>query len=277
MLETKNDESLELLSRVRDKRKQKEYARLLRCPERQRNAALMEFRVAGHMEKCGFPVINWAPKGQGRSKGEFIVRACDGRGVFVEVKSPSWQAEVMNWSGKKPSASQEQRLEQPKYIDGEGGPVAPWMALRFAIVKSYDDQNKFRNGSRNLLVVADDSFVSLEHGTELLAEAALYSTSNSDPGYFTDQRYERLGGVAVFWVGPGIWVSQEKQRVAYHMRLFLNPYAKSELPEDMQKAFRGGDVQPKIPLVGREPSPLEKYLANPSSWSWCRHHREASC
>jgi hypothetical protein len=266
MLEREKDEALELLSNVWDKRQREEYSRRLQCPERQRNAALMELRVAGHMKKSGFPVIEWAPGGQGGSKGEFIVQARAGHAVFVEVKSPDWQAEVMNWNGKKRNARQMQRKKQPKYIDGKGGPTAPWMALRFAINKSYKHQNKYNNDSRNLLVVADDLFVSLEHGTELQAGQALYSTSKNDPGYFTNQRYERLGGVAVFWVGPGIWVSEEKQRLAYHMKLFLNPNAKIELPRDMQRAFRDEATEPKVPLVGREPSPLEKYLANPSEW-----------
>jgi len=266
VLVREKDEAFELLENVRDKQQRQEFAQRLQSPEKHRSAALMELRVARYLEQGGFPVIEWAPGGAGQSKGEFIVKAGDGHGVFVEVKSPGWQAEVMNWNGKKPSASQKQRLEQPKYIDGEGGATAPWMALRFAIDKSYKNQNKFKNDSRNLLVVADDLIVPLEHGTELQADMALYSTSKNDPGYFTDQRYEKLGGVAVFWVVPGIWASEKEQRVVYRMKLFLNPNAKLQLPEDLQRAFRHEASQPQIPLVGRQPSPLEKYLANPSQW-----------
>ncbi len=266
MLVRKKDEAFELLVNVRDKQQREEFAQRLRNAEKHRSAALMELRVARCMEEGGFPVIEWAPGGAGQSKGEFIVQAGDGHRVFVEVKSPGWQAEVMNWSGKKPNALQEQRLEQPKYIDGEGGATAPWMALRFAIDKSYKNQNKFKNDSRNLLVVADDLIVPLEHGTDMQAEQALFSTVETDPGYFTDDRYEKLGGVGVFWVIPGILVSEKEQRVLYRMKLFVNSEAKLQLPEDMQRAFRDEATQPQIPLVGRELSALEKYLANPSPW-----------
>ncbi len=84
----------------------------------------------------------------------------------------------------------------------------------------------------NLLVVADDLFISIEHCLQVSVPQALYVPG----GYFTDQRYERLGGVGIFWIDQELG----KSEVGYHMRVFLNPNAlpATALPRDMQDALK---------------------------------------
>jgi hypothetical protein len=265
VLETQREEIARLMSLVQNGKKRQEYsARFSSGREQEITSALTELRVASHMEASGFRVIHWAPAGQGLSIGEFTVEAGP-REVFVEVKGPGWPGEVTNRKGRQSTQSQIQRLQQPKYIDGKGGPVGPSEAIRFAIDKAY---KKFKDDRPNLLVVADNLFVSLQYGTDLHAWPALYSTSKSDPGYFTNTRYDRLSGVGVFWVSPGIFSSQNMQRQEYHMRLFLNTKAKIALPSDLQRAFQDTVVETKVPLIGRQRTPLEKYLDDPSQWKY---------
>jgi hypothetical protein len=220
----------------------------------------MELRVAKHLEDSGFRVVAWRPLGAGRNEGECIVEGPWKQQVFVEVKSPGWEGEA---SEDERMAA---RLTLAKHVDLECRPVAPWLKIQYAVDKAY---KKFRADVPNLLVIAADLFLSLEHGTDLHAGQALYSGSRTRPGYFADARYHRLGGVALFWVKFGrFWVSEHKQSLDYQMRLFLNPraLAATALPPDMQRAFPDEPIEAKGPLVGREPSPLEKYLADPSEW-----------
>jgi hypothetical protein len=222
----------------------------------------MELRVALYLKVNGFPVAEWSPVGTGGREGEFVVEGTAKKRVFVEVKGPEWQSEIPKDELKAG------RSRQPKYIDMECRSIPPpYKAIQFAIDKAY---GKLRDNIPNLLVVADDLIVSLEHETDFEAEAALYSDSPTGPGYFTDRRYEKLGGVGVFWVRFGrVWVSEYKRsRPDYQMRLFLNPNALSAtaLPPDLLTALRDEPIQPKVPLVRREATALEKWLANPSKW-----------
>jgi hypothetical protein len=235
----------------------------IRGPNKQRNGALAELRVALYLKVNGFPVVAWSPVGAGGRQGEFVVEGSAKQRVFVEVKGPEWQSEVPEDERKAG------RSRQPKYVDMECRSIPPrWEAIQFAIAKAYE---KLRDNIPNLLVVADDLFVSLEHETDFEAEEALYSDCPTNPGYISDRRYEKLGGVGVFWVNRGsIWESEHKRgRLNYQMRLHLNPNALSStaLPPDVHRAFRDEPIEPKGPfLVGPEPSPLEKYVANPSEW-----------
>src|SRR5436190_22763654 len=49
------------------------YIGALQGPDKQRNAALRELRVALYWERSGFPVLEWSPLGAGGNKGEFVV------------------------------------------------------------------------------------------------------------------------------------------------------------------------------------------------------------
>lgn len=214
------------------------YCNDLRLSDDRRNSALMELRVGLHLEQSGFGLVKWDPEGYEGAKGEFTVEGPDKQhDVFVEVKSPSYKGEVFDWKGKTRSTSQLARVKQPKHLDGEGGAVAPWQGVRYAVDKAYNQQSKFRADTPNLLVVADDMFVSATRRSELTAFQALYSTYQTDPGYFTDKRCERLGGVGLFGVNQQL----VEPDVTYQMTLFLNPNSLpgTKLPLDLCRAFGG--------------------------------------
>jgi hypothetical protein len=262
--EEEKDELETLLEFAQKKGQLGEYVSRLRCPEKHRNAALMELRVAFYLEENGFLVVGWSPAGVGGHFGEFAVEGTAKQRVFVEVKGPEWE-----WQGQvQEDELKAGRSGQPKYIDMECRSIRPpWKAIQFAVDKAY---GRLRDNVSNLVVSAGDLFVSLEHETDSAAQEALYSNSPPGFGYFTDQRYQNLGGVGVFWVTfEGICISEHgRGRPVYHMRLYLNPNALSAtaLPPDLQAAFRNEPVQPKVPLVGREPSQLERYLADSQKW-----------
>jgi len=224
------DELEDLLEFTDEKGQRDRYWKDLRQSNDRRDSALMELRAARYLEQVSLPVIEWFPSGCGNSEGEFLVETPGKHQVFVEVKSPSWKGELFAWNGKERDAGRMERLKQPKYIDGEGGPVAPWQGIRFAIDKAYQ---KFKNDTPNLLIIADDMHVSLAHGTEIQAHTALYLSMPNDMGYFTDQRYKRLGAVGIFWLGSDV----DAREVRYHMRLFLNPktLTPTALPSDVQE------------------------------------------
>jgi hypothetical protein len=83
----------------------------------------------------------------------------------------------------------------------------------------------------NLLVIADDLFVSLWHGTGLQMGTALYDSR--DGGYFTNASRQNLGGVGVFWI------THNGSEILYTMKLFLNPHALPAvaIPEELARAF----------------------------------------
>ena len=207
------DELETLLNFLESQGQCRSYIGRLEGPNKQRNAALMELRVALHLDRSGYPVVKWSPLGAGVNEGEFVVEGPDKRRVFVEVKGPEWESEVPKDELKAG------RSRQPKYIDMEGQSIPPrYKSIQFAVDKAY---KKFRDDTPNLLVIADHLFIPLEHETEFEAESALYSDSRTSPGYFSDRRYEKLGGVAVFWVRLGrFWISEDKQSLDYQMRLF---------------------------------------------------------
>lgn len=189
----------------------------------QRDSALAELRVAYFLERNGFTVSEWRPVGLPPKKGEFVVRCPSGAEVFVEVKSPGWEGEL----------TQEQRLSgrlsEPKYINGEVRYADNSQAIGFAVDKAYP---KFPPSRHNLLVVADDLFLSMEYYPSMWARRGLY---DSPDGKFATSAFERLGGVGLFWV------KQDRQTIWYEMPLFLNPFATdaARLPLDFAQAFRG--------------------------------------
>jgi len=199
------------------------------CPEltrraSQRDSALSELRVAFFFDRSGFPVSEWRPLAEPPKEVEFAIGCASGDTIFIEVKSPGWEMEL----------SQAERLagrtKEPKYQNGEGRMFANNEAITFAVDKAYP---KFSATHSNLLVVADDLFVSMEHGTEWWADAALYDPGRG--GKFTSTTYERLGGVGCFW-----W-SRKAGQMQYEMPLFVNPLVLSScaLPSVFVQAFHG--------------------------------------
>jgi hypothetical protein len=133
----------------------------------QRDSALEELRVAFFFHRNSFRVTEWEPVGAGGREGEFMISGPSSIGkIFVEVKSPGWEFELtLQERGAR-------RPPRPKLIIGEARSYDPQAAIRFAVQKAYP---KFKPDQPNLLVIADDLFVSLEHGTDMAASRALYS------------------------------------------------------------------------------------------------------
>ncbi len=67
------DELEKLLAFAQSKGRFDSYLARLRGSDSQRDSALMELRVARHLEACGFEVVEWDPKGLGTGTGEFLV------------------------------------------------------------------------------------------------------------------------------------------------------------------------------------------------------------
>jgi hypothetical protein len=199
----------------------------LRSPRpHERDEALQEIRVAYHLSERGFPICDWEPLGAGEHKGEFNIRARESSLVFVEVKAPGWESEL---SDAQRAAG---RQKEEKYRRGiEGGAVGPWRGIRQAIRKAYP---KFLDSQANLLVIADDYFVSLNEWGDLAAGQALLldSTALGERGYFCSSLYENLGGVAFFSAAIS------EQRVEYQFTLYRNPKTlkTTALPDSLNDA-----------------------------------------
>jgi hypothetical protein len=203
-------------------------------------SAQAELRVAFFLHRNSFRVVEWEPAGAGASKGEFTVEGSARAPVFMEVKSPGWEGELT------PQELKAGRQHQPKDLYCDGRAVAPWERVQFEICKAY---KKFAPETRNLLIVADDLFVGLNHGTEIWANYALYSPRTG--GCFVDASYRNLGGVAFFEIVAN------RDPVAYEMEVFLNPHALPSvaLPGDIRAAFRAKGEVKQTPLAVRTVKP----------------------
>jgi hypothetical protein len=185
--------------------------RLSRGRAHERDEALQELRTAFFLSHNGFPILKWEPPGLPPTFGEYTLGA-EGQNVFVEVKSPGWEAEL---SADEIKAG---RAKRPKWVDGDGRAVAPWLQARQCVARAY---RKFTDTQPNLLVIADDFHVPLTNESDQLAIALFERNTvfNGEPGYFTGSAYERLGGVAVFSA------TLARSDVEYAFRLFENPCA----------------------------------------------------
>ncbi len=207
------------------------WSRLTTRDVRQRDSALNELRVACHLRDHSFRIVDWEPVGAKAQEGEFLIEGPSGAQTFVEVKSPSWQGELFNF--QDPSTLPDllrrralDRVKLPKDQNLEGGPFNPVSGIRFAIEKTYP---KLTDSTPNLLVIADDLRVGLEHGTEMRAAIAL----SAKDGCFGDSAFERVGGVGMFWL------VNDCKKCSYEMALFVNPHSlsKTRIPDDLRSRF----------------------------------------
>jgi hypothetical protein len=101
-----------------------------------RDSCLAEARGAFHLARNGFRIVQWEPPGEGTTKGEVLVSLGNGLpNIFVEVKQPGWQGEhVPRRVRERQTLSGEARQQcyartkMEKYLDGDGGAVAPQIA-----------------------------------------------------------------------------------------------------------------------------------------------------
>jgi hypothetical protein len=150
--------------------------------------------------------------------------SADGQPVFVEVKSPGWEAEL---SLDEIKAG---RTKAPKYVQGDGRSVAPWLQTRECVKRAY---HKFTDNQPNLLLIADDFHVSLANDLEQV-KIGLFETNpvlGGEPGYFTNSAYERLSGVGLF----ASHLISDRIAVEYSLIVLANPFALNDtrLPESI--------------------------------------------
>lgn len=216
--------------------------RLHTSTKEQRDETFAEIGCAYFLEKkLGFPIIGWEPPGVDGKKGEFHVVLPDSRQMFVEVKSPGWEAEITR---SEPDAAAAARLAQPKYLGVEAffyGAEAP---IGAAVKKAY---GKFPDTTPTLLLIFDDERVPL---TEMYLDdvlGALYEkhipgakdpadpTKDKEDGPFADGRFERLGAVGILNYGYGGTPGDLR------FMLFRNPHALHAVTIPSE-AFHGRDV-----------------------------------
>jgi len=195
----------------------------LRNRAAQRDETLAEIGVAYFLERhSGLSIAQWEPAG-GRGTGEFQVALPAGAEMFVEVKSPGWEAEVAQFTRNR-GRGKPLRLAQPKHIEGDGGATVPWWNVRGAVRKAYE--KVLPDTIPTLLVIHDDLIRPL-HGWLYWVGIALYcprGRGQHDPksdylgedGCFVGSAFERLGAVGILNV--------EYAGARYHFTLFDNPH-----------------------------------------------------
>lgn len=150
-----------------------------------REETFAEIKAACFIEKCaGYPITTWEPSGNNGKLGEFSF-TFENQEIFCEVKSPGWEREIVEREGPKSP-----RLNQPKYIRGEGGSFGNWEYVQDTVLKAY---SKFPDSKPNLLILVDDFKVSLGDD-QIDMWKALYKPN---VGCFTTSEYCNLGAVAV--------------------------------------------------------------------------------
>src|SRR6266481_5358049 len=167
--------------------------RISKAADNRMDEVVQELRTAFFFYRNGFPICRWEPSGLLGKIGEYSLRA-DRQEVFVEVKSPGWEAEL------SPEEIKAGRTKQPKYIQGDARAVAPWLQVRDCMKRAYC---KFTDAQPNLLVIADDFHMSLTEEDDSQFEIALFEKTtvfNKEAGYFANSSYERLGGIGIFSV-----------------------------------------------------------------------------
>lgn len=195
------------------------YLGRFRGSPRQRDEALAEMGAAYFLSsRCGLEIVSWEPVGLGGKRGEFVVSFPPARRLFVEVKSPGWEAEIVQSHG-----AGSQRLKEPKYLDGEVRWIGPWEAVRRAVAKAY---GKMPEDMPTLLIIWDDLFVPLGDLPDAV-DIALYCprargcTSGylAEDGCFVGRQYDRLGAVGI------MDMNIRRGRPEYRFSLFRNANA----------------------------------------------------
>lgn len=216
--------------------------RLQTSTKEQRDETFAEIGCAYFLEKkLGLSIIAWEPPGIAGKKGEFLVALPDGQQMFVEVKSPGWEAEITR---REPAAVAAARLAQPKYPGVEAFFTSAEPAIIQATKKAY---GKFPDTMPTLLLIFDDERMPL---TEMYIDdvlGALYEkripgardpadpTKEKGDGPFFDGSFERLGAVGILNYGyadnPG----------DLRFALFRNPHALAAVAVP-REAFPGRDL-----------------------------------
>jgi len=223
-METTSSDELEKLLEFSDSQNQFErfLGRISKAADNRMDEVVQELRTAFFFYRNGFPICRWEPSGLLGKIGEYSLRA-DRQEVFVEVKSPGWEAEL------SPEEIKAGRTKQPKYIQGDARAVAPWLQVRDCMKRAYC---KFTDAQPNLLVIADDFHMSLTEEDDSQFEIALFEKTtvfNKEAGYFANSSYERLGGIGIFSV------RLTTDGLAYAYKGITNPFSleRTRVPQSL--------------------------------------------
>lgn len=187
---------------------------------RERDSAIAELRVGYDLADRGFRFDEFEPLGLDGKRGEFLISPSGNPPrIFTEVKAPDWHAEVTRFG--KAAADPErlraakERLKKPKYRNGSGGAYLPGAGVEFAIEKAYE---KLPRDRPTLVIVPSDYlFNSYEYSPQIIAQRRLLNAG----GPFSSDKYERLGGVGLFWF------ELRGSEIKYDMEVVANPHATS--------------------------------------------------
>lgn len=158
--------------------------RLKDSPDK-RDECLAEITAAYFIEACaGYPITTWEPAGNNGKLGEFSF-TFGSKEIFCEVKSPGWEREVVEREGVKSP-----RLNQPKYIRGEGGSFDNSLYVRDTVLKAYP---KFPIKQPTLLILVDDFKVALSDDPIDMWKALF----KENVGCFTTNHFCNLGAIGV--------------------------------------------------------------------------------
>lgn len=175
----------------------------LRASITERDEALAEGRVSFFLSNLGFAITAWEPIVVPNIPGEYEIQLTGSQAIFVEVKSPGWEGELTE--EEKRGA----RKFNPKYINAEFRSYNAEERVLYAAKKA---MSKFANDRPNLLVVADDLFVSpLYTPIEILDHRIRSGLDRKE--------HENLGAVLLF-------VAEQrggKAPIKYFSRLIENP------------------------------------------------------
>jgi len=184
--------------------------RLTKVNKAMREETLAEIASAYIMEKLlGYPIVDWEEKTVGDYDVDFVIKEGTDR-IYCEVKSPGWESELTKKELKKGALG---RRGKPKYLPGEVYWFNHWNSIRYAIKKAYP---KLLPASKNLIIIKDDLRPNiLDLKTRTPIEIALYAETeqyNNEKGYFTNNKYESVGGILFIDINP---TSSKKYKVKF--------------------------------------------------------------
>lgn len=222
------DEIERILSFLQSQGVLSEFIPRFRGDTRQRDAAFAEARVGFFFHRNHFKILTWSPK-ETNCPGDLEIQWRDTSPIFIEVKGPTWQAELT------PEERLAGRKSQPRIVDGQVRSVNPSVEIRGAVLKALP---KLSSTRANLVAIVDDLFLSpLDHPSAIF-------TGEID-AYLATAECGRVSGVflfkAVSWAGF----------VEYRKHFIPNRSAVRPLPGSVLQGLLRGNSDPVGPWWAR--------------------------
>lgn len=211
----------------------------LKSDPTQRDETFAEIEVAYFLHKVvGLKIIDWEPPGRNSKSGEFLVSSPAGR-LFIEVKSPGWEQDIVREQqanaekAGEPPGSQEwvnrkdERISQGKHREARSFDPVP--LIRNAVNKA---SQQVPGDRPTLLIINDDYFVPFS-ASWMLVSWALYVPRQPVGGRFAEDspftvpNFKQIGGVGVLKHILGDCTDDGKPK--YRYATFINPHASHSL------------------------------------------------